>query len=193
MSAIRGFDGKDVELYHEPFLGWRGWKWDTSQKRLRSMNNVVWTPFEELHAECRQFGTSHSHGDSGHDAPAVNCNCGIFSMKAPQWLDRHIQTEDRATVIGTIKMWGNIVEGSVGYRAEYAMIDSLYVACSDAELTKMQYMKFMYDIDGERTPSYLRSVMGDEIEGEYGVTVYRHDPRETFVIPEEWPDLPSTY
>jgi hypothetical protein len=151
---------------------------------------VIWTPGEELHAECRAGG-GHKYG--GHTAPAINCNCGIFSMKAPQWLERHVSVEDRNIVIGTIKLWGNIVEGSHGYRSEWGMIDSLYVPCSEAEVDKMELMKFMYDIDGTRTPSYLRSVMGDEIEAEYGVTVYRHDPRESFVIPAEWGESELPY
>ena len=183
MSPIGGFDGDDVELYVEPFLGWRGWKWDAQRKRLLSLNGIPWTPGEELHAECTAGG--------GHPAPHIQCNCGIFSMKAPHWIDRHVHTDQREVVVGAIKIWGNIVGGKAGWRAEYAMIDSLYVPCSDAELEESDLMRFMYDIEGIKTPSYLRSTMAKEIEQEYGVPVFNHDPRDTVTVPEGWEeDLP---
>jgi hypothetical protein len=67
------------------------------------------------------------------------------------------------------------------------MIDALYVPCSDAEQQKAELMKFMYDIEGIKSPNYLRSVMADDIEKAYGVTVFRHDPREELTLPEDPP------
>ena len=175
---ISGFDSPETKLFVEPFIGWRGWQWDAHRQRLVSFNSEVWNPGDELHARCIV--------GSYHDAPALDCNCGIFSMKDPRWLANHVPVENRQTVIGTIKIWGNIVGGSKGWRAEWAMIDALYVPCSDAEIEQAQLMKFMYDIDGDKTPAYLRSAMADAIEEVYGVTVYRHDPHDEMTMPNEW-------
>ena len=176
--AIDGFNAPETKLFVEPFTGWRGWNWNGSN--LLSLNGEVWKPQDELHAACRG-------GYGGHDAPHPNCSCGIFSMKELGDLERHVRHRNaRNVVIGTIKMWGNIIEGSKGYRAEYAMIDSLYVPCSDAEIEKAELMKFMYDIEGIRTPTYLRTVMADTIEELYGVTVFRHDPTEGLTVPDDW-------
>lgn len=180
--AIEGFDAADTKLYHEPFIGWRGWRWNPQNKRLHSLNTKVWEPGEELHAEC----TAGGH----HKAPDVDCNCGIFSMKDPRWLDNHVSVRNKYTVIGTIKLWGNVVAGSMGYRAEYAMIDALYIPCSDAEVEHLLMMKFMYDIDGDKNPTYLRSLLAKEIEKVYGVTVYKHDPEVDLVVPEWEQDEP---
>lgn len=179
-GAIEGFNAPETKLYAEPFLGWRGWLWQPVSKRLVSLNGVPWEPGEELHAECRGGVPKR------HSSPDPNCNCGIFSMMRPEDLQRHVRVENRNTVIGTIKVWGDVIVGSHGYRAEYAMIDSLYVPCSDAELEQVQLMRFMYDIDGDKNPTYLRSVVADAIEAEYGVTVFRHDPREDISFPGQW-------
>lgn len=175
--AIGGFEADDTTLYVEPFVGWRGWTWNPSTKRLYSLNGHEWTPGEELHAECKV---------DNHPAPEVECNCGIFSMKNPEDLHRHISRGGKNVVVGTVKLWGNTIVGTHGYRAEYALIDSLYVPCSDAEQKKAELMKFMYDIEGIKTPTYLKTVMASDIEETYGVTVFRHDPREKVEVPEDW-------
>lgn len=181
--AIEGFNAEETALFMEPFLGWRGWQWNSDTKRLCSLNGIEWIPGEELHAYC-----THTHGSQGdHKAPDPDCNCGIFSMKNVLDLHRHVgRGNDRTLVIGTIKVWGDVIVGTHGFRGEYAMIDALYVPCSDAEQQKAELMKFMYDIEGIKTPGYLRSVMADDIEKTYGVTVYRHDPSEVATIPEDW-------
>ena len=185
--AIEGFNAEETKLFMEPFLGWRGWQWNADTKKLCSLNGVEWEPGEELHASCQQY-------ESQHKAPDPDCNCGVFSMKDLGDLHRHVgRSNERSLVIGTIKVWGDVIVGSRGYRGEFAMIDSLYVPCSDAEQQKAELMKFMYDIEGIKTPGYLRSVMADDIESAYGVMVYRHDPRAELVIPEDYAILSHPY
>jgi hypothetical protein len=178
-GAIEGFNSEKTKLFMEPFLGWRGWNWNPQIRKLCSLNGEPWEPGEELHARCTVHG-------SGHKAPDPQCNCGIFSMKHPALLSGHVHSRNKHTVIGTIKVWGDVIVGSKGYRGEYAMIDALYVPCSDAELTNLTMMKFMYDIDGDKNPTYLRSLMAEELEKIYGVTVFKHDPEKELALPDDW-------
>lgn len=57
-----------------------------------------------------------------HDAPHENCSCGIYAAAT----EDH-EYRDQGRVWGKVKMWGKIVPGTKGARAEYAYPSELHV------------------------------------------------------------------
>lgn len=134
------FDIPDGATYTQPILGWRIW-------RLREdggLDSVVyalrgpWIPKTAHVAVCRPctFG--------GHPMPQRGCTCGIYSLKEMShvfWtINRHSSSfasdpvgilPDTPGVLGLVYLWGNIVEGEDGYRAEYAYPAKLFIVDND--------------------------------------------------------------
>ena len=85
--------------------------------------------------------------DTGeHKAPKVDCACGIYARKT---FDQLETTYRGMTIIGTIKLWGDIVQGKVGYRAEFGYPDKLYIMSE--RFTEDVKNSLAANIEGEAT------------------------------------------
>lgn len=111
-------DADDAPLYPEEFVGWRGWIVDKGV--LRSVNHgEIWTPNVEFEAECTA-GKVHKR------TPWPTCSCGLYSTKT---LDKLRQNGyHNVGAFGLVSIWGNIVDGGVGYRSQFAYPRVIYVA-----------------------------------------------------------------
>jgi hypothetical protein len=56
-----------------------------------------------------------------HDAPNEHCTCGIYAAS-------EIGECPPGIVVGKVKLWGKVIPGERGFRAEYAYPSELYVA-----------------------------------------------------------------
>jgi hypothetical protein len=74
----------------------------------------VWEPGRPLAARC----------EHGHSAPDLDCACGIYAARDPAEARRYLVGRDEADVIGRVLgqvfLWGRVVEGEHGWRAERA-------------------------------------------------------------------------
>src|SRR5215471_2153916 len=60
--------------------------------------------------------------------PSEHCSCGIYARTDPAGAYEHVSLGGSLTVVlGTVKLWGKVIPGTQGWRAEYAYPDSLYV------------------------------------------------------------------
>jgi hypothetical protein len=122
--------------YLEPTVGWRTWVvvHEGDDFRLRSVvYDALWIPRNELIARClhRAF-TFPWRRRSEHVPPASSCGCGIYAARDPEeaasylegrlanWLSLH-------RVIGTVSLWGRVVECTRGWRASRAYPSRIYV------------------------------------------------------------------
>ena len=67
--------------------------------------------------------------ETAHVAPQENCRCGIYALEDPAelaFLRRH--GAGRGLVFGSVKMWGKVIRGSHGARAQYAYPSRFYVS-----------------------------------------------------------------
>jgi len=55
--------------------------------------------------------------------PDKNCTCGTYAYKEPSLYDCD---NGYLGIIGTVTLWGKIIEHELGYRAENVQIDSLF-------------------------------------------------------------------
>lgn len=120
--------------YAEPLLAWRLWAIEDvgGSVRLRSLyQRCVWPAGVPLAAHChaQRFRLWHR---SPHEVPVDTCSCGIYAVAAERihrlWRDPELPP-GFPIVIGTVALWGEVVECEHGWRAGLAYPRELFVPC----------------------------------------------------------------
>ncbi|HEY3212198.1 MAG TPA: hypothetical protein VGL16_03195 [Actinomycetota bacterium] len=112
-----------VATLAEPIHAWRTWTLlgsrDGSWVRLAPIagGGRPWPPRRPAEASC----TRHR----SHVRPELDCTCGLHAVESPDELRR---TRDPA-VLGTVALWGRIVEHEHGFRAALAYPQRLRLLC----------------------------------------------------------------
>jgi hypothetical protein len=121
----------------EPFRAWRVWRVtkDLYRAALASVSRpIIWPAGEPLVAECMRHRSrlaTFLRPGATHIAPALHCACGIYATDLDHALDYLMQDAfpfELATVLGSVALWGEVVECEVGYRASHAYPVALYIA-----------------------------------------------------------------
>lgn len=115
---------EDTELPDsiEPILAVRAWNiYKENNKYFLSscfQYKIIW-PFEtKLSAFCL---ADDPWGNSGikHTAPISDCDCGIYALKKVP--DEHeLLPWEEDSILGLVFIWGKVIEGSKGYRAQFS-------------------------------------------------------------------------
>jgi hypothetical protein len=121
----------------DPTVGWRTWlvMHERGGLRLRSiMYDALWLPRNELVARCLQRGVFFpSRRRCEHVPPARGCRCGIYAASEPALAASYLEGRSWADalgvyrVIGTVSLWGRVVECTRGWRAARAYPKRIYV------------------------------------------------------------------
>jgi hypothetical protein len=110
--------------FEEAWRVWRIARDEDGSPRLTSQLGTVWPPREPLRATC-----NHPRERNGilmlHRAPARKCECGIYAVDS---VVRALSTGGTSWasgtswvhVLGRVALWGRIVRGDKGLRAEFA-------------------------------------------------------------------------
>jgi hypothetical protein len=75
-----------------------------------------WPAGRRLAASCRRHGR--------HRAPDEQCSCGIYAVMSSDALGT---VRTGVSVVGSVALWGRVVEGPNGFRGERAYPLRLYV------------------------------------------------------------------
>lgn len=123
--------------YIEPVVGWRTWLVVPEDEvfRLRSIvYDTLWSPRNELVARCLHHAMLLPwRRRSQHVPPARNCGCGIYAAREPEeavsYLDGRSWADGLSVhrVIGTVSLWGRVVECTRGWRGSRAYPKKIYV------------------------------------------------------------------
>ncbi len=137
--ALRAFFGRyPLEHAAEPIQGWRAWRLRRRPDgRLRIAPTTPrpdWEPGVPIHATCsgahtREYMVYNPELVAFHRSPEPGCTCGIHAMKDPFRL-RRARPKGSAGVIGTVAMWGRVIEHTRGWRAEFAYPARLRLICA---------------------------------------------------------------
>jgi hypothetical protein len=123
----------------EPVVGWRYWRVDKKEKLLHSLSGAkgfMWQPNTRFEARCPVIKPTGIDGRyrflSGyrgemHDSPGEMCRCGIYAARDLTHLRRQMLTGLALNVVGEVSLWGKLIPGSKGYRAQYAYPRRLFV------------------------------------------------------------------
>lgn len=115
----------DIVAVGAAAVGWRAW----SLRRARDGSLVLgpvfgwggsWRPMVPATASCPRSPT--------HRAPDPTCSCGLHAASDPGRLPT--VRDGEVAVVGTVSLWGRVIEHESGYRAEHAYPSSLRLVCS---------------------------------------------------------------
>jgi len=115
----------------EPVVGWKIWRVEHTEERTRLRSVLygsLWPPGRPAVADCKKLYRAR------HEAPDPVCECGIHAAKSlEQW--RHYLAVGGDRVFGQVLLWGDRLEGELGWRAAAAYPLALYVPATldDAE------------------------------------------------------------
>jgi hypothetical protein len=120
--------------YCEPLIGWRAWRavergGDVCLMSL--FHRVRWPWLEALDSTCQAWQLPWRRARRRHHPPHTDCQCGIYastlevaSTYAPALTSR---TQAAHAIVGTVSLWGDVLEYSEGWRASLAYPEHLYV------------------------------------------------------------------
>jgi hypothetical protein len=125
--------------YIEPIVGWRTWLvvHEGEDFRLRSVvYDALWPTRKELVARCLRRSRALLfpwRRRSEHVPPAAGCGCGIYATGEPgeaaSYLEESSWGEALSVqrVIGTVSLWGRVIECRRGWRASHAYPQAIYI------------------------------------------------------------------
>ena len=107
--------------YGEPLIAWRTWNLTARGRRLRLApvgdHRMAWPPRERVRAVCARRRS--------HVAPDPTCTCGVHASKSVAALQR----ARGPVVLGTVALWGRVIEHELGYRASFGYPQRLRLVC----------------------------------------------------------------
>ena len=123
MSAV------PLDTVVEPVIGWRGWylRLTTSGPDLMpaGMGRDGWPRRAPMTARCSAGGP--------HQSPDPTCSCGLYAYRS----ERALRSSGAwFPVIGTVSLWGRIVEHERVWRAEHAYPHRLRLVCEECLRTR---------------------------------------------------------
>lgn len=130
----------------EPVVAFRSW-YLSEGGILLSMNHTPWPARQKMEAKCERRGTPISgfkkqvkrggttmlidfsevddlEDDGEQHTPGASCSCGIYAAKGISLAMSYFSGPQ--CVIGEVYMWGKIIEGTDGWRSQYAYPKTLY-------------------------------------------------------------------
>lgn len=136
-ATPEGFAPDSIEVE----VGWRTWEVKienppgvTPLMRSVTHREFHWTPREPMVAHC-PLSTGRANGvkRQGHDVPDEGCSCGLYTAKTYEHLmTMHYHTYDGekdgyVNVVGEVKLWGKVIEGTQGWRSSHAYPKRIYI------------------------------------------------------------------
>ncbi len=130
--AGAGFAPPDgIELVPEAVTGWRLWRLRRGPEGLELhslFKGGAWPARAPLRARCER---SPLMGRDPHPAPEAGCACGIYAASSfARLLAANVGSGSSIGVVGTVSMWGRVVEHAGGYRAELGYPSRLRLICA---------------------------------------------------------------
>ncbi len=125
--------------YVAPLEGWRLWhvaERDGALRLVSPLYRTVWPVRREFVASCRRGlepGVSLYRPRTRHAAPSPGCGCGIYGScepaRATAYMSRFFKHREDVVhrVIGTVSLWGEVVECESGWRASRAYPRRIFV------------------------------------------------------------------
>jgi hypothetical protein len=103
---------------------WRAWRVKRYGPKLWLMStgySRIWEPKIRQEARCIRSGV--------HIAPYWNCHCGFWGFKSVEEMLHVLQIHDYHDfgVLGTVSLWGRVIETEHGFRAQYAYPKELWL------------------------------------------------------------------
>jgi hypothetical protein len=125
----------DPEVFVDAIVGWRAWhlRRTTEGPTLvpAATRRGEWPARRALVARCRKVAPSGSSLPSiaEHPSPDRSCTCGVYASDTLRSLVAPPRRFPPLPVLGTVSLWGRVIEHARGWRAEFAYPDRLRLVC----------------------------------------------------------------
>lgn len=117
----------------EVITGWRAWT--AKDGKLAALGQkTIWKPKKQMEAKCKSYGSKKEH-----DAPAFDCECGVWAFKSLEILTAALASYKDIRVVGNVALWGRVIETENGWRAQYAYPSELWLLDSSLERLGFAY------------------------------------------------------
>lgn len=119
----------EPELAIEPAVGWRMWRVEqeaVGPVLVSPLQGSPWPAREPARARCVPAMNRHR-------APRETCGCGFYasSIPDPLWaLVRAPHVGPASVIVGTVSLWGRVIEHEHGFRGELAYPDRIRIVCA---------------------------------------------------------------
>jgi hypothetical protein len=126
---------QQAETIVMPIVGYRVWGVDSDNDLRSQCWNVRWPVHKKMTATCRTgLGACQLLAANRDRRTGIEHHCGIYAFKTESLLRAYVRDMDEKSrlfppnmysdnhdlVLGTVYLWGNVIECSDGYRAECA-------------------------------------------------------------------------
>lgn len=150
-------------------LGWRAWEVVEYEEhggikvpRLAAVGmQGVWPPRRRAEALCG----SHVY----HDAPSADCSCGLWAVQSRRQAERtalEYRGREDVMAFGLVALWGRVLKCRLGWRAQYAYPQKLFVMGAETEQSRQ--LERIYGIDVSNV-HVERPVARQEVTFTFGV------------------------
>jgi hypothetical protein len=128
--------------YAGALIGWRVWLVVERGDGLRLasvLHDEVWPARAALVARCRRSEDRFLEPSdlAAHAAPHAECSCGIHAARDPDAVRSYLRGRDDSgticRVLGTVLLWGSVVEYERGWRASHAFPHQLLLDDPEVE------------------------------------------------------------
>jgi hypothetical protein len=117
----------------EPIEGWRVWNLSEGERgaRLLPAGSGVdsWLPRRATEARCGASGILIA-GIGKHPAPDIRCRCGIYASRSLEDFERPRPAWPPTPVVGTVSLWGTVIEHERGWRGRFAYPSRVRLVCA---------------------------------------------------------------
>jgi len=118
--------------YVGTLIGWRGWDVNDDCGLVSLGSTNLWEPKRITRARCNRHYS--------HAAPHRDCACGFWSFKDQRQMTNVLRDYvGDVKVIGTVEIWGRVIECKNGYRSEYAYPKELWLLGDGLESLSWTY------------------------------------------------------
>lgn len=129
MNAPSAWD--DAETFVDAIVGWRVWRLCRGPSGpalvAAGAGRGAWPARRALAAGCRR--SPSGQGRPPHRSPERACTCGAYASDTLRSLVAPGRPFPPLPVVGTVALWGRVIEHARGWRAEYAYPDRVRLLC----------------------------------------------------------------
>ncbi|HEY7401545.1 MAG TPA: hypothetical protein VH989_11705 [Actinomycetota bacterium] len=128
------FDPSIIERFVEPITAWRVWDLSESVVGSPLLHPIgsgvdLWLPGRPIKARCAASPLL-TLSRRPHEAPDPDCRCGIHGARSLEDIDRPRPAYPPPPVVGSVSLWGRVVEHERGWRAGFGYPSRLRLVCA---------------------------------------------------------------
>jgi len=124
VAALPSPGRSSAPLGIEPVIGWRTWSIGLNGDGVylaSPLQAYDWQPMQPNRARCR----SHF----GRQLPNLGCGCGLYAVSHLERLPTAVNWHVPIGAVGSVAMWGRVIEHTAGYRGQLAYPDRVRLVC----------------------------------------------------------------